>query len=645
MRTPSFGLPRGISPSATLDARGRIAGTNSSWRREAAGHPLIGPAAVPGADFALLCEATPNRSRGAGIALAGGIRDVLEGRLDAFQDEWAIPIEEVQVLVRAIVQRISGEASFAALVTLEDVSEELHQQEQLRESARMLRAIFNRSSDIFAVLNPLGRFLLMNPAGTAAFGRPPEQILGRSPTEVFGPDYGAEIETRLRRVVESREPQSFTNRWKQEGRERWIQSVLIPYLSDEGALRGVIGISRDVTKERTLEEQLRQSQKMEAIGRLAGGIAHDFNNILMAIGGYTELVDAALPQDSPLREDVEQIRQAAERASALTRRLLAFGRRQLLAPEVLEVDELVRRFEPMLRRIIPEDIEVVLELRIPGSRVKADRNQLEQVLMNLAVNARDAMPKGGRLTIRTSRVDVPDEFELARLGLELISYAILDVVDTGVGMDEEAMSHLFEPFYTTKEMGKGTGLGLAMVYGIVHQSGGRISVQSAPNRGTTFRIHLPETAGKETSEQKSTAVPIESKAGEGTILVVEDADSVRSLLQRAIAELGYDVVPASSGEQAIEIARTRKINILLTDIVMPKMDGSEVARKIQEIQPAVKLIYMTGYTDSGVVRRHVLDRSVPLLQKPFKPRDLLAKIRELQKRRTAGEEPEDRSRM
>jgi two-component system cell cycle sensor histidine kinase/response regulator CckA len=629
MHTQSFGLKTGVAPSATLDSRGRIAGTNAAWRREAAEHPLIGARAVPGSDYGAICETAPDCAREAGLSLAGGIRQVLQGRVDPFQEERRIRVEGREILVRATVQPISGGPACAALVTLENATQEIQQQEQLRESARMLRAIFNRSTDIFTAQNPQGRLLLINPAGAAALGRAPEMLLGRSPTEVFGPEFGREIEARLRLVAASREPQAFELRWKQEGRERSIQSTLMPYLSEDGELRGIVGISRDVTKERGLEDQLRQSQKMEAIGRLAAGIAHDFNNILMAIGGYTDLVAAALPPDSRLREDVAEIRQAVDRASSLTRQLLAFGRRQLLAAEVIDLDDLVRRFEPMLRRVISEDIEVVLDLRLPEGRVKADQNQLDQVLMNLAVNARDAMPQGGRLTIRTSRIEAPDEFERTRLGLGLESYAVLEVSDTGVGMDEKALSHLFEPFYTTKETGKGTGLGLAMVYGIIHQSGGRLAVQSAPGCGTTFRIYLPETTEKSPA-RRSITVPLKPGRGEGTILVVEDAGNVRGLLQRVLEEGGYEVVSAANGEEAVAVARAQSFDILLTDVVMPKMDGSEVARRVLEIQPAVKVIYMTGYTTSGVVRRHVLDSSVPVLQKPFKPRDLLAKIQEVQ---------------
>jgi two-component system cell cycle sensor histidine kinase/response regulator CckA len=386
------------------------------------------------------------------------------------------------------------------------------------------------------------------------------------------------------------------------------------------------GISRDVTARMHLEEQLRNAQQMEAIGRLAGGVAHDFNNILSIIMGHGELL-LATGVDERVRNGLEQIRRAAERAASLTQQLLAFSRKQVLLPKVLDLNEAVADVQKMLTRVIGEDIELIASLHPSLVPVKADPGQVEQVLMNLAVNARDAMPQGGKLVMETSNLEV--DADCGR-GLELAAgrYVMLRVTDTGHGMDGGVLSHIFEPFFTTKPRGKGTGLGLATVYGIVKQSGGSIQVESKAGRGSEFRIYLPAADGG--LRKRLQPAPTEAVAGGNeTILVVEDEPDLRELTRIFLEEYGYTVLEAASAEQAIEAAEifTEAIDLLLTDVIMPGMSGRQLAEKILTKRPRTKIVYMTGYTDDMVVQHKVLEPGVKLLQKPFSKLDLALKVR------------------
>jgi two-component system cell cycle sensor histidine kinase/response regulator CckA len=387
------------------------------------------------------------------------------------------------------------------------------------------------------------------------------------------------------------------------------------------------GISRDVTERMHLEEQLRNAQQMEAIGRLAGGVAHDFNNILSIIMGHGELLLAAEGTDERGRNGLEQIRRAADRAASLTQQLLAFSRKQVLQPKVLDLNESVADVQKMLSRVIGEDIELVASLHPSLVSVKADPGQVEQVLMNLAVNARDAMPHGGKLMMETANVE--DDAELAR-DLELAPgrYAVLKVTDSGHGMDAVTLSHIFEPFFTTKPMGKGTGLGLATVYGIVKQSGGSIHVESQVGRGTTFRIYLPVAEGSMRQQQKPVLNGTVA-GGSETILIAEDEPDLRELARIFLEGYGYTVLGAASAEEAIQTANsfTGTIDLLLTDVIMPGMSGRQLAENILSTRPHTRIVYMTGYTDDMVVQHKVLEPGVKLLQKPFSRDDLGLKVR------------------
>jgi len=379
-----------------------------------------------------------------------------------------------------------------------------------------------------------------------------------------------------------------------------------------------------------LEEQLRQAQKVEAIGRLAGGVAHDFNNLLTVIRGYVDISLAELPPESPVRSDLEEARDAADRAADLTRQLLAFSRRQIIEPRISDLNAIVESSEKLLRRLIGEDIEIAIVLNPHLGRAKVDRAQIEQVIVNLAINARDAMPQGGRLTFETDNVDLDNAYARAHTAVQPGPHVMLAVSDTGQGMDRGTLSHLFEPFFTTKEFGKGTGLGLATVYGIVKQSGGNIWVYSEPGRGTTFKIYLPRV-----DEPAEPLAPKETDRatlrGSETILVVEDEDAVRTLTRRVLESKGYTVLDANQGLAAIELAEKHDgpIHLLVTDVIMPQMSGRALAQALSAVRPSMRVLYVSGYTNNAIVHQGVLDPGTPFLQKPFTPKALASKVRDI----------------
>jgi two-component system cell cycle sensor histidine kinase/response regulator CckA len=389
-------------------------------------------------------------------------------------------------------------------------------------------------------------------------------------------------------------------------------------------------ILEDITERQLLEAQFRQAQKMEAVGQLAGGVAHDFNNLLTAILGCADLLLETIGPAAPEREDVEEIRKAARRAADLTRQLLAFSRQQVLAPQVLGLNVLVSNLEKLLRRLIGEDIELRTALGAGLGAVKADPGQLEQVIVNLAVNARDAMPDGGRLTIETGNAELDETYSAEHFPTQPGSYVLLAVTDTGTGMDAETKSHIFEPFFTTKGLGKGTGLGLATVYGIVKQSGGYIWVYSEPGQGTSFKIYLPRVVDAPAPARAAEDAPV-SLRGSETILLVEDDEMVRTLTRRLLEANGHTVLLASRGDAALELARSHeaRIDLLITDVVMPGMSGRDLADRVQTLLPGIKVLYLSGYTDDAIVRHGVLEPGVAFLQKPFTADTLARKVREV----------------
>jgi PAS domain S-box-containing protein len=419
-------------------------------------------------------------------------------------------------------------------------------------------------------------------------------------------------------------------------KEKWVWEQGMGVFSPEGDLVAIEGFVTDITERRNaeeerkrVEEQLRQVQKMEAVGRLAGGVAHDFNNILTVITGYCDLLLRRTVESDPLHKNVDEISKAADRASSLTRQLLAFSRKQVLQPKVLELSDVVSGMEKMLRRLIGEDIELRTHFAKPLGQVKTDPGQIEQVIMNLAVNARDAMPQGGRLTIETVNLTLDQTTSFRNNELQPGEYVMLAVSDTGVGMTEAVREHLFEPFFTTKGPGKGTGLGLATCYGIIKQSGGGIRVYSEPNQGTTFKIYLPRVdeapvpKGSEGSDQN---LP----QGKETLLMVEDESAVRELAALVLRECGYTVLEASNGQEGLLVAEMHnriKIDLIISDIIMPQMGGREMVDRLQVTHPTAKVLYTSGYTDDALMDQGVLYAGVAFLEKPFSPTRLAQKVR------------------
>jgi signal transduction histidine kinase/ActR/RegA family two-component response regulator len=405
----------------------------------------------------------------------------------------------------------------------------------------------------------------------------------------------------------------------------------------EGQDLGVIVIARDLTAVRALEAQLRQAQKMEAVGRLAGGVAHDFNNLLTVITGRSQLLLLKLPPESPLRRDVELVEETAHRASALTRQLLAFSRKQMVQPRIVDLNEVVRGMETMLGRLIGEDIALTTRLDHAAGCVRADPAQLEQMIVNLVVNARDAMPLGGRLTLETGHVRIDEPFARQHVGLRPGPHVRLVVRDTGVGMDGLIKAHLFEPFFTTKGPGKGTGLGLATVYGIVTQSGGAIRVESEPGQGATFTIELPRVdapADGPSDAGDTTAAP----HGSETVLLVEDEPEVRGLARDILRQQGYTVLEAADGDEALRVGREYRgpIHLLVTDVVMPQMGGRQLADRLQAGRDELKVLYVSGYTDDDILRQGVSETGTAFLPKPFTAAALAHKVRQVLDAAPAG---------
>ncbi len=388
-------------------------------------------------------------------------------------------------------------------------------------------------------------------------------------------------------------------------------------------------IGRSLTR-RKLENQLLHSQKMEAVGRLAGGVAHDFNNILTAIMGYSHLALGSLSQDHPASKEMSDITHAAERAAALTNQLLAFSRQQILKPEILNLNALISDMEKMIQRLIGEDIEITTALDPELGNVEADRVQMEQVILNLAVNARDAMPRGGQLTFETKTLAHEGDYTLKHHGISRGRHVMVAVSDTGSGIDKKTQSHIFEPFFTTKGIDRGTGLGLATVYGIIKQSHGKINVYSEPEKGTSFKIYLPEI-DKKVKKDSAPPAAAEPQKGTETILAVEDNEIVRALIERSLTSFEYKVLPAAHPDEAIQICEGHDgpIDLMVADVVMPRMSGRELADKLSASRPEMKVLYMSGFTDKAIVHQGILDANVAFLQKPFSPQDLARKIRDV----------------
>jgi len=554
---------------------------------------------------------------------------VVTGSLDEETAADYIKAGAADYIVKSHLERL-GPAVLRALDLNRARAEQARAQEQLRQSEARYRTLVDGVRDVIFALAPDGTIASLNPAFETITGFPRDEWLGR-PFEQLVHSDDLPLALELLSGVARGEPRP-VNQFRirtRKGDYRMGEFAATPQYR-EGQLASILGIGRDVTERLSLEQQLRQAQKMEAVGRLAGGVAHDFNNILTAITGYADLLLEDLGTTDRRRDDIAEIRKAAERAAGLTRQLLAFSRQQVMQVRVLDLNDVVADTQNMLGRLLGEDIALVTRLDPALGAVKADPGQLEQVIMNLAVNARDAMPGGGKLTIETANAELDDTYVREHFPARPGSYVMLAVSDTGTGMSDEVQSHLFEPFFTTKEKGKGTGLGLATVYGIVKQSGGYIWVYTEPGHGTTFKIYLPRVAG---APAQRASGPKASPVGAGTetVLLAEDEAAVRAVARHALERQGYTVLEASSGEAALDLAERHsgRIHLLLTDVIMPGMNGRALALRLSELRPDLRVVYMSGYTEEAITRHGVLEPGLTYVQKPFTPEGLARKVREV----------------
>ena len=535
--------------------------------------------------------------------------------------------EQIHLLTSKVPLRDADGAIVGVLGTYQDITA----RKKAEESLRRLATVIEQSADGVVILDIDGCIEYVNPAY--------ERITGNSRDEVHGKLLGifennaqnAKIHDDIEESLKSGKTWTGTMQNIKKDGKTFNESITIsPVFDTSGALIEYVASMRDITRQVVLEQQLLQSQKMEAIGQLAGGVAHDFNNLLTAILGYSEILRNNLDGQDRLKKDVDEITKASNRAAGLTRQLLAFSRRQIIQPKVLDLNSIVNEMNKMLRRLIGENVELVTEIDDNLWQIKADPGQIEQIIMNLAVNARDAMPGGGKLIIKTSKASYNDLSEAARVKLTPQDYALLTITDTGSGISEEIKPHIFEPFFTTKEQGKGTGLGLATVYGIVEQNSGAIEVDSNVGSGTTFRIYWPRI--EEIASKKGKFDPrMESIGGHETILIVEDEEIVRDLTCRLLNGLGYKTLVAGDPREAIKLCKqfTDDIRLLLTDVVMPEMDGEELARAAKIIIPEISVLFMSGYTDNSFIKHKALESLGDFLPKPFSKELLASKVREI----------------
>jgi PAS domain S-box-containing protein len=508
---------------------------------------------------------------------------------------------------------------------------------QLSDQEQMFRLITENAEDLITVVDRDGNRLYDSPGynklgySNSDLGRAPfpEQIhpddreaLSAARKETFEKGVGPRVEYRFQR---------------KDGDWRVLESTRSPVRNDRGEIEKVIIVSRDITERKQAEEllrrrdeQLRHSQKMEAVGRLSGGIAHDFNNLLGVIIGYSESIEHRVAANDPLRKSAEEIRKAGERAASLTHQLLAFSRQQVLQPQILDLNALVNDMGKMLTRLIGMHIELTTNLATELGQVKAEQSQIEQVIVNLVVNARDAMPEGGQLLIETSNLDVNENLASSLTFLQPGPYVLLTVTDTGIGMDANTRRHIFEPFFTTKGPGKGTGLGLATVYGVAKQSGGGVTVESEPGKGSTFKIFLPQTQESAVAPSPDETIA-KGSMGTGTILLAEDEEALLKLTAERLTECGYTVLPARDGIHALEIARSfnEPIHLLLTDIMMPRMGGLSLARSMSELRPGIRVVFMTGHAERESSYREAIRSGAESIQKPFSHEKLIRLVRQM----------------
>jgi two-component system cell cycle sensor histidine kinase/response regulator CckA len=561
------------------------------------------------------------------------LRAYLDGRRPDYAVEFRLRHKDGSyrwIYTRAMALRDEGGKPSRMLGCHLDVTERKRAEQALVESHGLLNAVVEGTADAVFVKNLRGRYLMINSAGAGLLGRPATEILGKGDRELLPADAARAVVERDGQVMSSGRSQTLEETATVAGARRTYLTTRSALRDAQGEVIGLIGIARDVTELKRLEEQYLQAQKMEAVGRLAGGVAHDFNNLLTVINGYGEMVFGRLRADDPSHQLLAEVLKAGERASTLTRQLLAFSRKQVLQPQLVSLNALLGELVRLLQRVIGEDVELALVAGPGLGLTKVDPGQFEQAVINLAVNARDAMPQGGRLTIATRNAELAEGYVEGHPEVRPGRYLLVVVSDTGCGMDEATKAHLFEPFFTTKEQGKGTGLGLAMVYGFVKQSGGHVEVESEPGRGTAFKVYLPraeEAAGPAKSSPDLHKMP----KGTETVLLVEDEEAVRALSRLVLVSSGYTVLEARDGQEGVRVARqhTGPIHALVTDLVMPGMSGRQLAELLVRDRPDLRILFMSGYTDEAVMRQGVPESGFAFLQKPFSPLGLARKVREV----------------
>jgi two-component system, cell cycle sensor histidine kinase and response regulator CckA len=536
----------------------------------------------------------------------------------------------------------SGHPQRGILVS-RDITERKEAEDTLRESEERTRLILENALDAVVTINAEGLITGWNPQAEATFGWSDQEASGRPLSSLIIPkEHRQALERGLKHFLATGEGRVLNKRieitaLRRDGTEFPVELSVSPMRSRDTFIFSAF--IRDISerklaeeKLRLSEEQLRMSQKLEAVGQLAGGVAHDFNNILTVITGYSDILMKKTAENDPNRGKIEEIKRAAERASSLTHQLLAFSRKQVLQPKLFKLNSLVADIGKMLQRLIGEDIELAMVLTEDSAEINADPGQIEQVLMNLVVNARDAMPNGGKVTIETANVEIDRAYAEMHIAVQPGSYAMLAVSDNGSGMDHETQKHIFEPFYTTKDQGKGTGLGLSTVYGIVNQSGGNIWVYSEVGQGTIFKIYLPRVVCKTSAPQADLQAdkPLVS-GGTETILLVEDEPQIRRMTFEFLTESGYEVLVAANGIEALKILEEKSapVHLILTDVIMPGMNGRELAERVTVLRPGTKVLYMSGYTNDAIVRHGVLDSGTWFIQKPFSPDALGSTVREV----------------
>jgi PAS domain S-box-containing protein len=555
------------------------------------------------------------------------VRRCMEGQTPAF--EWTFRTltgRDLPCEVRLV--RLPSNGANLCRASILDISERKKAEQALRASEQRFRLLVENSTDAIKLDDEDGTILYASPANERLLGYSPAELAGRRAVELVHPEDRSRFQAMWADcLARPGAPVTVELRYRhRDGRYRTVETTHVNRI-DDPAIGAVVSNYHDVTARRQLEEQLRQAQKMEAIGRLAGGVAHDFNNLLTVILTNSFTLAGDMPSHDPRRMELEEIQRAAERAAELTRQLLAFSRQQVMQPRVLNLNDVVLDVERMLRRLIGEHIELTVRPSAVAARVRVDRSQIEQVIFNLAINARDAMPEGGKLTIETGEVQLDEEYARGHYNVTSGPHVMLAVTDTGVGMDRATQDRIFEPFFTTKEHGKGTGLGLSTVFGVVQQSGGHLWVYSEPGRGSTFKVYLPRCDEPNTPVTDRPA-PAPFARTSRTLLLVEDDEMVRRVTVGVLRRAGYHVLEAANAGEALLLCEQYpgRIHLLLTDVVMPRMSGRQLASRLTAVRGEMKVLFMSGYTDNAIVHHGVLDAGLDFLQKPFTPVALLEKV-------------------